>query len=83
MHLIPGPTRFLPGIWIQKLKYKNMFILGSYRVSIRHLASCEFLRGSSSVTGQKIRISNREEKRALHDFFEEEEGVLYGPGVAD
>ena len=31
---------------------------------------------------KQARISNREEKRALHDFFEEEEGVLYGPGIA-
>ena len=32
---------------------------------------------------KKIEFLNREEKTALHDFFEEEEGVLYGPGIAD
>ncbi|XP_076396333.1 uncharacterized protein LOC143265856 [Megachile rotundata] len=29
------------------------------------------------------RIDNREEQSALHDFYEEEEGQLYGPGIAD
>ena len=44
VHLLPGPTRFLSGIWNQKLNLKNMFIPGIYPVSIRHLASYEFLR---------------------------------------
>ena len=33
VHLIPGPTSFLSRIWIQKLKRKNMFLIGSYPVS--------------------------------------------------
>ena len=28
VHLLLGPTRLLPDIWIQKLKNKNMFIPG-------------------------------------------------------
>lgn len=32
---------------------------------------------------KKARISNREEKTALREFVEEEEGVLYGSGIAD
>lgn len=36
-----------------------------------------------SDIAKQVRISNREEKTALHDFFEEEEGVLYAPGIAD
>ena len=32
---------------------------------------------------KKIEFLNREEKTAFHGFFEEEEAVLYGPGIAD
>ncbi|CAH2093943.1 unnamed protein product [Euphydryas editha] len=32
---------------------------------------------------RQARISNREEKTAFRDFFEEEEGILYGLGFAD
>ena len=44
VHLLPGFTRFLSGIWNQKLTYKNMFIPGSYPVSIRQLSTCKLLR---------------------------------------
>ena len=43
VHLLLGPTLFLSGIWIEKLKYENMFLPQSYLFSIRQLASCEFL----------------------------------------
>ena len=43
VHLLPGPTLFLSGIWIEILKYENMFLPQSYLFSIRQLASCEFL----------------------------------------
>ena len=32
---------------------------------------------------KKIKFLNKKEKTALHDFFEEEEGVLYGPDVPE
>ncbi|XP_066590769.1 uncharacterized protein [Prorops nasuta] len=32
---------------------------------------------------KQARISNREEKNELRHFYEEEEGVLYGPGIAN
>uniref|UniRef100_A0A6P7GQQ4 Uncharacterized protein LOC114345625 n=1 Tax=Diabrotica virgifera virgifera TaxID=50390 RepID=A0A6P7GQQ4_DIAVI len=32
---------------------------------------------------KEARVLKREHKTALQDFFEEEEGVLYGPGIAD
>ena len=44
IRLLPGTTRFLSGIWIQKLKCKNMFRPGSYMVSIRQLSACLLLR---------------------------------------
>lgn len=37
----------------------------------------------SSKVAKQARIDNREEQMALQDFFEEEEGQLYGPGIAD
>ena len=50
VHLIPGPTWFLSGIWIQKLKRKNMFQTGSYPVCIRQLSPCKYLRKITSAT---------------------------------
>ena len=49
MNILPGLNRAsghpsLPGIWNQKLKYKNMFLSGSYLVSIRQLSTCKLLR---------------------------------------
>ena len=43
VHLLLRPTLFLSGIWIEKLKYENMFLPQSYLFSIRQLASYEFL----------------------------------------
>ena len=44
VHLLLGHTWFLSGAWIQKLKWKNMFLTGSYPVSLRALSTCKFLR---------------------------------------
>ena len=44
VHLLLGPNRFIIGIWKQKLKYKNMFLRGSYQVFIRQLSTCKLLR---------------------------------------
>ena len=43
-NLLPRCTRFLSGIWIEKLKYENMFQPGSYLVFIRQLSTCKLLR---------------------------------------
>ena len=43
VHLLVRPTLFFSGIWIEKLKYENMFLPQSYLFSIKQLASCEFL----------------------------------------
>ncbi|EZA50492.1 hypothetical protein X777_10685 [Ooceraea biroi] len=32
---------------------------------------------------KEARTARRSEQMHLNDFFEEEEGILYGPGVAD
>jgi len=37
----------------------------------------------SSDFAKQARIEAREEQAALQDFYEAEEGVLYGPGIAD
>ena len=44
VHLLPGTTHFLSGIWNQKLKYKNMFLPRSCPVSIRQLSTWNLLR---------------------------------------
>ena len=44
VHLRPCTTRLLSGIWIQKLKCKNMFQTGSYPVSMKQLSNYELLR---------------------------------------
>ena len=43
VHLIPGPTWFLSGVWIQKLKCKTIFLTGSYLDSIRQYSTCKLL----------------------------------------
>jgi len=37
----------------------------------------------SSDLAKRSRIENREETSSLRDFQEKEEGVLYGPGIAE
>ena len=44
VHLLHCSTRFLSGIWIQKLKCKNIFKPVFYLVSIRQLSTCKLLR---------------------------------------
>ena len=39
VNLLPSPTWFLSGIWIQKYYYKDIFLPESYLVSVRQLST--------------------------------------------
>ena len=64
LHLLDRPIRFLPCIWIQKLKYKYMFLSECYPVSIRQL-SLPNCKGESASTTRTYPVLTWHLKREI------------------